>query len=131
MNRTGTAIYRRGRRAAFLESHGNCVKCGREAMEAHHVYGPTDDSPENLRALCYRCHLVAPAGDAYWVWEESGESGPERFMRTCKPIVRAMMMDLAEEEFNELYHLTASAMMDIGPRRMSGSARNPLLPDNA
>lgn len=38
---------------------GACVKCGNEKTERHHIDdNPMNNSPENIMALCRRCHTV-------------------------------------------------------------------------
>ena len=49
------------RRVVMQEHHGQCVRCGREASEVHHLV-PVREAPElgyevsNLEPLCRRCH---------------------------------------------------------------------------
>jgi hypothetical protein len=71
-----TDVRAKDRREA-LKRHGtDCLKCGWNVrIEVQHVYGPEDRHPGNHHPLCYYCHLVAPMGDLYWAWEESGEPG--------------------------------------------------------
>ncbi|MBM3708760.1 MAG: HNH endonuclease [Actinobacteria bacterium] len=46
-------------RLAFLRRHPWCVSCGAVATEVHHIISRRrggGDNPQNLRALCKRCH---------------------------------------------------------------------------
>lgn len=106
--------YRKGRKRAFLDSGGRCVKCGRMAYECHHVYGIEDNAPEHLRPLCYWCHAVAPVEDAYWPWEQGGESGPDRMIREVKPMVRALAMEIISgDEFSKVFDGMAVGVIDL------------------
>jgi 5-methylcytosine-specific restriction endonuclease McrA len=66
------------RSAVRLRAHGRCEKCGAKArLEIHHLtydYSPSElifgrEMPDDLQALCRRCHHQAhidPAGD-FWL----------------------------------------------------------------
>lgn len=117
MNKTRSATqaeYRRGRKKAFRKSDYACVKCDGNATECHHVYGPEDNDPEHLRPLCYWCHLVAPTGDDYWVWEKSGESGPGRIVREVRPISRMLESGMSDAQFSELFDFMVSIALWSG-----------------
>ena len=60
-----------------------CCKCRETTrLEVHHINGSeTDNRAENLRTLCYFCHLVAPVGEGYWEWEATGEAGWDKLAR--------------------------------------------------
>lgn len=54
------------RREAFNRAAGRCERCGSAATEAHHLRYPawgTLDVPENMIALCHRCHCDAHGKD--------------------------------------------------------------------
>lgn len=58
--------YRRSRAAAFARSGGVCQACGQaDAAQAHHWamrYAPPElTSPDDLTALCLRCHKIITA----------------------------------------------------------------------
>jgi 5-methylcytosine-specific restriction protein A len=55
-------------RAAILDRDGHrCVLCGAQATQVDHIVPRADggdESPENLRSLCRRCHVRVTA--AWW-----------------------------------------------------------------
>lgn len=65
------------RPGVFARDGGLCCKCGRDGEEVHHVNGYWDNDPSTMRTLCRRCHLIAPQGDDYWIWELRGSDGWE------------------------------------------------------
>jgi len=54
-----TPEFRILRRFVLKRAAGQCVDCGRNATQVHHVryckWGDID-APENLVAICFRCH---------------------------------------------------------------------------
>jgi len=83
-------------RKAALKRHGeDCLKCGSDIrVEVHHVYGTADRDPDHHRPLCYRCHLIAPMGDAYW--EQNGEDGWTGFDQIFKPVIDVLTPEQCE-----------------------------------
>lgn len=65
------------RAAAFARSGGRCVRCGKRATQAHHIWPRQRwpklvDVAENVVGLCQRCH-------------ERHELAVERLPRSCLP----------------------------------------------
>lgn len=65
------------RAAAFARSGGRCVRCGKRATQAHHVFARQRwpklvDVVENVVAVCARCH-------------ERHENAVERLPCSCLP----------------------------------------------
>lgn len=60
-NWKGDAAKQRSGRSRALRLYptiGPCRKCGAKKAERHHINGNTlDNSPENIEALCRRCHM--------------------------------------------------------------------------
>jgi hypothetical protein len=107
------AEFARARKEAFAAADGRCVKCGATAAEGHHAYGPLDNDPRHIRPLCYRCHAVAPTGDAYWEWERSGKTGDEIATEYARAVIRSKMPDLADAEFDGIFAQIVPAALAV------------------
>lgn len=83
---------------------GHCVKCGSDArIEVHHVNGYMDNDPANLQTLCYFCHGIAPMGDEYWAWKQSGEDGWSHFFRTMRILRPTLTDDWLRDAVTEIF----------------------------
>lgn len=78
-----------------LKHYGKvCLKCGFDLLiEVHHVYGTHDRRIEHLQPLCKWCHQVAPMGDKYWEWLETGATGQDSIHKRLQAIIAGCTED--------------------------------------
>ena len=90
---------------------GACERCGRQATDRHHKDADTtNNSPENLSALCRRCHMTVDGRlDRFMSLERTPATGDRNGSRT-KPwaIIRGenhRWAKLAQEQVDEIRRL--------------------------
>jgi hypothetical protein len=95
--------YRSVRPLVLRRDNNKCVKCASGLrLEVHHVNGYTDNDIKNLQTLCYRCHSVAPMGEDYWEWLDSGLDGMSQTIESVGSRIRESYSDKTDEEYNEI-----------------------------
>jgi len=83
-------------RNAHIESHPNCIVCGRNADQVHHAIPFSRDpskelDPDNLRSMCSKCHLVVGHLSHYGNWNRDIDTHADMLLRAKQKADRERM----------------------------------------